>query len=116
MLFDVALVVFRHGFASGVEVHGAWRWLLPAVPLDHEAGERAEVCVCPLADPHPRQERCPLLELADFCRSELATDPARQPQLRPSDQGGVASLAVALVHDRQEAALVQGHAVDPGGP
>ena len=43
MLFDVALVVFRHGFASGVEVHGAWRWLLPAVPLDHEAGERAEV-------------------------------------------------------------------------
>ena len=33
----------------------------------------------------------------------------------PSGQGGVASLAVALVHDRQEAALVQGHAVDVPG-
>ena len=87
MLFDVALVVFRHGFASGVEVHGAWRWLLPAVPLDHEAGERAEVCVCPLADPHPRQERCPLrvsgrslvaLELADFEKAPQRAGEGRQ--------------------------------------
>ena len=87
VLLDVALVVLRHGFASGVEVHGAWRWLLPAVPLYHEVGERAEVCVCPLADPHPRQERCLLrvsgrslvaLELADFEKAPERAGEGRQ--------------------------------------
>ena len=55
---------------------------------------------------------------ADLVHEEH-TDPRPQilqgSQLRPSGQGGVASLAVALVHDRQEAALVQGHAVDVPG-
>ena len=55
---------------------------------------------------------------ADLVHEE-DTDPRPQilqgSQLWPSGQGGVASLAVALVHDGQEAALVQGHAVDVPG-